>query len=174
MLLRTRRLDIRPFTKADLSEFRRLLEIPEVPGWQMQRESAEAFLEWHIGNYAKMDIVHGIVCLGIFLRETGELVGAVGAGEHDDLRKPEIFYSLLAEARGNGYATEAALAVTECVLATYEIDYLIGTVGMDNLASQKVLERCGYRFLEERDLLVHISDERHRFRVYRRCRCAPA
>lgn len=102
--METARLIIRPFAGSDLPQFARLLEMPEVPGWRMQRERAAEFLAWQIGNYARMDIEHGIVCLGAFLRESGEIVGAVGAGEHDDLHEPEIFYSVLPAHRGRGYA----------------------------------------------------------------------
>jgi len=170
MLLKTRRLDIRPFAETDLGEFTKLLEIPEVPGCQRQSGDAGAFLDWHIANYAKMDIVHGVVCLGVFDRETGEILGAVGAGEHDDLHETKIFYQLLPSARGMGFATEAAMAVTDRALGSYDIPYLIGTVGVENVASHRVLEKCGYRFIDERELLVHIENKRYRFRYYRRYR----
>lgn len=170
MLLQTKRLTVRGFVPADLPEFRKLLEIPEVPGWQMQRDRAEAFLNWHIGNYSKMDIVHGAVCLGIFHQETGGVLGAVGAGEHDALHEPEIFYNLLPSARGCGYATEAAMEVTGWALDNYPIEYLIGTAEVSNGASQRVLERCGYQYIDERELLVHIENKSYRFKYYRRYR----
>jgi RimJ/RimL family protein N-acetyltransferase len=168
MILRTKRLTIRPFAKTDLDEFKKLLDIPEVPGWQMQRDKAEDFLNWHIGNYSRMDIVHGVVCLGIFHTESGYVLGAVGAGEHDDLHKPEIFYNLLPSARGKGYAVEAVMAVTKWVFENYEIEYLIGTTEVSNTPSQRVLEKCGYHFVDERDLLVHIENRIHTYKYYER------
>jgi cell division transport system permease protein len=97
----------------------------------------------------------------------GIVLGAIGAGEHDDLHETEIFYNLLPGARGKGYTTEAAKAVTGWALASYPIPYLIGTVEVGNLASQKVLEKCGYQLIDERTLLVHISNEIHHYRYYR-------
>jgi len=167
MNLRTPRLIVRPFVPEDLAEFRKLLEIPEVPGWQMQRANAEGFLGWHIANYARMDVVHGVVCLGIFHEQTGRILGAVGAGEHDDLHEPEVFFNLLPSERGHGYATEAAGAVTRWALDRYPIEYLIGTAEVGNVPSQRVLERCGYELVDERELLVHIVNKRYRFRYYR-------
>ena len=169
-VLETERLLLRPFTVSDLGAFVSLLEIPEVPGWQMQRDRAGDFLRWQIQNYDAMDIIHGTVCLGIFDKETGVLLGAVGAGEHDDLHETEIFYSLLPQARGKGYAREAASAATQWALDTYAIPYVIGTADADNLPSQRVLEACGFEFWQERDLTVHILGERQRFRCYRRFR----
>ena len=167
MLLETKRLIIRPFLKSDLAEFAKLLDIPEVVGWQMQKHDPEGFLDWHMANYSKMDIVNGIVCFGIFAKERGHVVGAVGAGEHDDLHEPEIFYSLLPEARGKGYAIEATRAVTEWVFKNYGINYLIGTVEVGNIPSQKVLEKCGYEYVNELTLLVHIENKKHTFKYYR-------
>jgi hypothetical protein len=70
MVLETERLIIRPFREDDLPEFEKLLDIPEVVGWQMQKGNAEGFLNWHISNYSHMDIVNGIVCFGFL---TGEV-----------------------------------------------------------------------------------------------------
>ena len=164
--IETDRLLIRPFVAQDLDEFRELLEIPEVEGWRRERSNAKGFLDWHIANYAGMDIIHGIVCLGVFERATGRIVGAAGAGEHDDLHETEVFYSLLPAARGRGYAKEAARAVTAWALAAYHLPYIIATVAVDNPASQKVVESCGYVLIDERPLLMHITGERALFRYY--------
>lgn len=168
MVLETDRLIIRPFVKNDLAEFEKLLDIPEVGGWQIQKGNPEGFLDWQISNYSKMDIVNGIVCFGIFDKKSGHVIGAVGAGEHDDLHEPEIFYNLLPDARGKGFAVEAARAVTEWALSNYKIQYLIGTAEVGNIASQKVLEHCGYEYINEQTLLVHIERKRRTFKYYRR------
>ena len=168
MKLETKRLIVRPFTSDDLPEFRKLLTIEELPGWGMQRDRAEDFLNWQISNYEKMDILHGAVCFGIFDKGTGRILGNAGAGEHDDLHEPEIFYCLLPSERGKGYATEAAAAVTAWALANYDIPYLIGTVEKSNAASQRVLEKCGYTYIDTQTLKVHITDESYSFRYYRR------
>lgn len=67
---------IRPFVKADIKQFERLLTIKELPGWIQQQDQAKSFLEWHILNYQKMDVVKGTVCFGIFDQTTGEVLGA--------------------------------------------------------------------------------------------------
>jgi [ribosomal protein S5]-alanine N-acetyltransferase len=167
MKFETQRLMIRTFTKEDLSEFKKLLNIKEVEGWMMQRERAEEFLDWIISNYIKMDIIHGVVCFGIFSKTSDEVLGAVAAGEHDDLHETEIAYNLLESARGLGYAAEACSVVTAWALENYDIPYIIGTAFVDNLPSQKVLERCGYEYINEQELLVHITNKRYRFKYYR-------
>lgn len=84
-----------------------------------------------------------------FLKSNRKFIGTIGVGKHDDLHEPEIFYNLLAEYRGYGFATEAAKEVTGWALENYNIPYLIGTAVVDNVKSQHVLERCGYQFVDE-------------------------
>ena len=104
---------------------------------------------------------------GIFQKKSRSIVGAVGVGEHDDLHEPELFYQILTHERGRGYAKEAAKAVTNWALTNYKVPYLIGTVGRDNIASQKVLEHCGFQYINDQTLLVHIENREYKFRYYR-------
>ena len=43
---------------------------------------------------------------------------------------------------------------------------LIGTAATDNVKSQKVLERCGYQYIDEKILLVHVEGKEHAFQHY--------
>ncbi len=163
MELSTERLIIRNLNDTDLPEFERTLN-------EIQRTcmgGSREFLNWIISQYERMDIINDLICLGLFDRYNGTLYGTVGAGKHDDLHEPEIFYMLLPEARKKGYATEAVKAVTDWVFENYRIPYLIATVTVDNLNSQKVLERCGYQFIEDKTLLVHVEGNKYDFMYYR-------
>jgi RimJ/RimL family protein N-acetyltransferase len=166
-VLETSRLAIRPFTLDDLLQFKKLLDNPGVPGWQKQIPHAENFLHWHLSKYDKLNIITDIVCFGIFNRLNGIALGAVGAGEHDDLHEPEIFYNILPDFQGNGYATEAAKAVTKWAIENFDVPYLIGTADVDNIASQCVLEKCGYILVDTKELLVHALNEKGIFKYYR-------
>jgi hypothetical protein len=70
----------------------------------------------------------------------------------------EIIYNLLPSERGKGYATEAAKIITVWAIENYEIPYIIGTTEIKNIKSQKVLENCGYKYIDEKILLVHIEN----------------
>lgn len=163
MKILTERLMIRELCEADYPQFERTLN-------DVQKScfgSGKGFLDWLISQYPAMDIINGSISFGIFERSTGTLMGTIGAGKHDDLHEPEIFYYLLAEYRGCGFATEAVKAVTEWALENNHIPYLIGTVAVDNVKSQRVLERCGYQLVDTRSLLVHVTNERYAFKYYR-------
>lgn len=166
--LETEHLFLRPFREADFPAFLTLLDMPEVPGWGMQKPRARAFFEWHRENARKMDVVDGIVCLGAFEKATGALVGAAGAGRHDDLGETEVFYSISPEYRRRGYATEACRGVTDWAFARFSLPLIIGTAGVENAASRRILEKCGYRFVDERALDVHVTGTRHLFAYYRK------
>ena len=163
MRIETDRLVIRDLREEDYPAFERTLN-------EVQKScfgSGKGFLDWVIGQYAAMDISKGLLSFGIFERKTGTFLGTVGVGDHDDLHEPEIFYHLLPEHRGHGFATEAAKAVTEWAMERFQLAYLIGTAAVENRRSQRVLERCGYRFIEVRSLLVHVLKEKYDFRYYR-------
>lgn len=163
MKLITERLTIRDLCEADYPEFERTLNGAQKSAFG----SGKGFLRWILSQYAAMDITHGLLSFGIFEKATEKFVGTVGVGDHDDLHEPEIFYHLLPEYRGQGYAAEAAGAMTEWALSHLPISHLIGTVDTENVKSQLVLERCGYRFIEMRPLLIHVTNERRDFKVYR-------
>lgn len=163
MKILTERLILRDLCEADYPEFERILN-------DVQKScfgSGMGFLNWLISQYSAMDIANGLLSFGIFDRQTEKFMGTVGVGDHDDLHEPEIFYHLLPEHQGYGFATEAAKEVTGWALENYNIEYLIGTVAVDNFKSQHVLERCGYQFVEVRSLLVHVTNERYDFKYYR-------
>lgn len=120
-----------------------------------------------ISQYPAMDIMNGLLSFGIFEKQTEKFMGTIGVGKHNDLNESEIFYNLLTEYRGHGFATEAAKEVTGWALKNYDIPYLIGTVALDNIKSQHVLERCGYQFVDIRSLSVHVTNERYDFKYYR-------
>ncbi len=65
-------------------------------------------------------------------------------------RVGEVGYSLLSEARGRGYATEALQAVIDEAFAAGELDEVQACIVPENVPSRKVLDRTGFR--EERML----------------------
>lgn len=89
----TERLYIRPFEEKDFQQFQTLLDL--YSGWKLQKNNARQFFEWHLSNYNKMDIEHGYICFGIFLKESDVLIGNIGLNEHDDLHVPEMGYGIL-------------------------------------------------------------------------------
>lgn len=162
--IQTQRIIIRELCDSDYPEFETTLN-------DIQKNvfgSGKGFMDWCISQYANMNIKEGLLSYGMFNKDTKHLMGSIGVGRHDDLNEPEIFYYILPEYRGKGYTTEAAMAITQWAFETFDIPYLIGTASVDNIKSQKVLERCGYQLVDTRTLLVHAKNESYEFKYYRR------
>lgn len=78
-------------------------------------------------------------------RDTGEVLGYCGLVLDDDAPDaPEIVFELFATAHGQGFATEAAGAVTAWVRATGAFPRLTATVWDWNTASRRVLAKLGF------------------------------
>lgn len=81
----------------------------------------------------------------VTLTETGETVGDVVAFLTPNGRTAEIGYTLDSAARGNGYATEAAAALIDHLVHVTGVHRLEASTHPDNVASNRVLERLGFR-----------------------------
>ncbi|WP_405536609.1 GNAT family N-acetyltransferase [Streptomyces sp. NBC_00075] len=87
-------------------------------------------------------------------REDDRAVGGIGFhGVPDEDGKAEVGYDLAEAARGNGYATEALLALKEWALgARDDVRSLFATIEPGNTPSQAVIARAGFvRVSEELD-----------------------
>jgi RimJ/RimL family protein N-acetyltransferase len=86
----------------------------------------------------------GIGLLTIRRKVEGDIIGYCGLIiGRSTLEEPEIAYELFQRVHGNGYATEAASAIIEAVVATGR-RRLWSTVGSWNIASFRVLEKNGF------------------------------
>jgi RimJ/RimL family protein N-acetyltransferase len=59
----------------------------------------------------------------------------------------EIGYHIAKEYTGKGYATEAVNVFLPVIMENLQIDKIYGIVLEDNLASYKVLEKCGFELI---------------------------
>ena len=84
-------------------------------------------------------------------RASGVAIGMLGGkGGPDDAGRIEIGYGLIPEAWGQGYATESVRALTLWLLARSEVQIVAAETSVENFASQRVLEKCGFLKVGER------------------------
>jgi len=82
--------------------------------------------------------------------EDGRAIGGIGFhGIPDEEGRVEVGYDLVEGARGQGYATEALRALTGWALARDDVRTVLATVERDNLASQAVVSRVGFKQVGE-------------------------
>lgn len=155
MPLATERLILRPPTPEDLDAFAAIFADPEVmrfigDGTPRPRDDVAARLHRAAELYRQT----GFCFFAVELRETGEVIGDCGiipiarsGTDWNDYsqRGPEIElgYRLARAHWGRGYATEAAREAVRYAFQDLRLDHLIGVTDPGNVASQRVLQKCG-------------------------------
>ena len=99
----------------------------------------------------------------IIVRSSGEIVGYSGAAwfEFECARRLEFGYRLVPRARGQGYATEASLALLAVAAASFRGE-LLAMIDRQNLASKGVIGKLAFAFWKLADI------DGYRVELYRR------
>ena len=157
--LKTERLSIRELTMDDLESVNNVLNKSfgrDTPIGERQR-----WLQWTVLGYEMFSMLeqphYGE--RAIVLRETGEIIGAVGIvpylGTFNRVaafkRAPEapataevgLFWTIDPAHQRKGVAPEAARAVIEYLFTHEKLGRIIATTGHKNIPSQKVMEKLG-------------------------------
>lgn len=80
------------------------------------------------------------------LKVTAQPIGLCGLLRRDSHPDVEIGFALLPEARGQGYAFEAAAATVHVALNTLALTRLVAITAPGNAASIRLLERLGLKY----------------------------
>ena len=105
---------------------------------------------------ARFNNGHWLIARDVTTEEPLGLCGVVPTRLGLDL--PDIGYAILARHSGKGYATEAAAALLAHALGPLGHPRLAAFTSLANLASQRVLEKIGFRRLGVRRLPGHADD----------------
>lgn len=145
--LSTKRLVLRPFTMGDAPNLFKIVQetdifryFPNKTPWEMEkveRNIKYQFEQWQVHGYGQMAVT---------LAVTGQLLGWCGLEFISDTNETEVGYLLSKTFWGKGYATEAAKASVKFGLENIGLKQIIGLTDPENIASQRVLEKCGMTF----------------------------
>lgn len=104
-----------------------------------------ARMEQWVRDNLEHESQHGFSLLSVILKENEVLIGDCGLETDtiDGLTIVGIGFDFNSSYWGNGYATEAALAVLEYGFTTFEFECISGWIDPENRPSQKVAERIG-------------------------------
>ncbi|CAM5256480.1 GNAT family N-acetyltransferase [Streptomyces xanthochromogenes] len=95
--------------------------------------------------------------------EDGRAIGGIGFHGPPEDGRVEIGYDLADSARGHGYATESLGALTAWALAQPDVETVYATTDEDNTASQRVLERAGFRRIGDTPRPIGGRKDQHLF-----------
>jgi ribosomal-protein-alanine N-acetyltransferase len=138
----TDRLTLRELTLADVDDLFEILGDPiameHYPAPKTRLET-EAWIRWARGSYAKNGF--GLWAVerttdGAFIGDCGPMLQPV-----ESELVPEIGYHVVRRHWGYGYATEAAIACRDIVLAKLGFGRVVSIVSPENLASRRVAEK---------------------------------
>ena len=152
--LHTRRMDLIPVDAKNARELWRILNAPDLRKYQdIPRIPAEDFERQVRSRPRSLDgrSTGRFEWLLQTIAEPPRAVGWISLRVND--RTPhigEIGYSLIEEARGSGYATEALTAAIEEAFTAGELEEMQACCVPENLPSRSVLARTG--FSEERTI----------------------
>lgn len=82
----------------------------------------------------------------VHLKDTNEFIGWCGLKYRKDLDLIDLGYRFKRKFWGKGYATEAAKRTIEYAKDPLKLSKLHAFAHIENIASQKVLEKCGMKF----------------------------
>ncbi|MFT3662245.1 MAG: GNAT family N-acetyltransferase [Gordonia sp. (in: high G+C Gram-positive bacteria)] len=154
MLLRTRRLVLRPVTLDDVERLVALDSDPEVMRFVSggSATSATTVADWVIPRMQAQQNEHGTGMWLIHDRDA-EFHGWVQlrTPRHSRPGELELSYRLRRESWGCGFAVEASSTLITMMFAETEATRIFASTHSDNLASQRVMQRLGMRLAADTD-----------------------
>jgi ribosomal-protein-alanine N-acetyltransferase len=148
MVLETKRLGLREFVESD---WKTVLDYQNDPRylrfypWQRRTEAevrafVQNFIEWQ--NYLQRYKFQW----ALILKDSGQLIGNIGIRkENSSDHQAEIGYEINPKFWGQGYASEAALAVRNFGFQKLGLHRIWAHCLEENSASRRVLEKIGMR-----------------------------
>lgn len=147
-LLLTERLQLREPLLSDCGDFHEMLQFPEVTRFSDWPDAptiaqTERSLKWMCTAFAK-----GKGCAWVIEdRISGRLLGTIRFNRIDNhSRWAEVGYETHPSVWGRGLMTEAVKAVTRCGFDGFSLNRIEAWTLPGNVASDRVLEKAGFRY----------------------------
>jgi len=139
-----------------------------MPDWKISIEERMEWISWVEDQYAKATKNTARIMLAVTLKSDTKLIGMVGIGNKEEVNNEiEIAFFISEEYSNNGYISEASMAMTEWAFTNLKLNYLIAIVELDNISSQRVVEKSGFDKLETKWILNSGETEEKPFYYYR-------
>ena len=148
--LESKRLFYRPFEERDFEDLYEILGSEEVCRFlpvkpSYTKEQVERVLMYFIKTFLieKKNLHYAVV-----LKDTNEFIGYCGCSYIKEYDCNEIEYFLKPKYYGHKYASEMAFQMKE-VAVLLGLKDLVGLADINNIPSQKILEKIGYEYVED-------------------------
>ena len=146
----TDRLDLRPITRADADRLAVLHADARVMNLLQHGVLTRSQSDAMVANYEAEWPALGFGSWTVSERATGKLVGLGGLRVHSGDHGVAMRVAFTPEAQGNGYAPELGRAALAFAFEVARLDRVVAITRLDNLASQRSLEKFMVREREIR------------------------
>jgi RimJ/RimL family protein N-acetyltransferase len=153
---------LREYRSTDLDRIYSITQEPEInknlPDWDVPKDQRKIWLQDYelpenkefskaISNGGKIEDLR--LRLAIISKKTGELIGWCCSGIKDEIEPPnrEIMYAIANKYQNNGYATQAALGVTNYLFQNSDVSELNAIALVHNIPSNKVIQKSGFEYV---------------------------
>jgi RimJ/RimL family protein N-acetyltransferase len=148
----TERLLLREFRTGDFEGFATNIADPEATRFLLS-STTDRRTAWRVFSSAAGGwVLSGAGWWAVEVRESGEMVGTVGAFMRESFPDLEIGWTLYRRFWGNGYATEAARAALAFAFDVHRAKRVVAHIAPQNAPSIAVSERLGMTFETDVDL----------------------
>ncbi|MFD9005109.1 GNAT family N-acetyltransferase [Streptomyces sp. NPDC059582] len=142
----TERLVLRPLDEDDVASLAEMMNDEQIAAWTSvpQPFTRDGARTW-VSTYAPAERVAGRgLDLAVTEFLTQRLVGIIQLGKTNwHVRSTELSYIVASWARGEGYASEAALATAQWLFTDQKFERIELRTAADNTASQQVAQKIG-------------------------------
>ena len=159
MRIETDRLVVRDFERKDAENLFRIVRQTNIvrfmKDWSENRKCPQdyyGYIDWHQTQKDSVDIYQN-KRYAVVLKDTDEMVGMVGMGLHHILNEVEVAYFISEDYYKMGFGYEAVTALVDWCFLHSDIAYLILTIDIANVPSQKLAQKCGFKVFEKRTLI---------------------
>ena len=150
IIFETPRLRLRRFTEADAPLILQLNSDPEVIKYVHEHPlETEADAKNIIVNIIMPQYLRDLGRWAMFSKADNEFIGWCGLKFLAEKNEIDLGYRLNKRSWGMGYATEAATHALEYGFNTLQLPLVHGKAHVENIASLKVLEKIGMKFIRE-------------------------
>lgn len=152
IILESKRLKIRKFSTSDLLDLYAICSNAELmkyvgTGTPLTMDQVKEWLEVTHVNYA----TKGFGNYALISKENKELIGYCGLIYSKEIDNIELIYALRQKYWGVGLASEASLAMIDFAFDTLKLKEVFASIDPENIASEKILLKTGFRFAFEQN-----------------------
>jgi ribosomal-protein-alanine N-acetyltransferase len=162
----TQNLIVRQYTINDIDGLYEIMSNPQVHRYTKDQNhpwdklKTEQYIQFFINkNFVALDCFHG----AIIEKTSNKIIGLTGLNPYKE-REPEIEWKLGASYWNKGYATEIGKEIIKEAFRTTNILGIYGMAEPENIASRKVLQKIGMKYLginefrDQKDAFYYIGN----------------